>query len=54
MFITNSNFVTSIELHDSKENKEKLKEYKEELTTLKQDSCTEIIGKIIKHYCCGS
>lgn len=50
MIITTNNMVTTIELHDPEENKEKLKEYKEQLGILKQDSCTDVINEIIHHY----
>lgn len=50
MVITTNNLVTTIELHDSEENEVKLKEYKEQLANLEQNSCTEVIDKIIKHY----
>ena len=50
MVITTCNLVDTIELIDSEENKTKLNEYKEELASLKQDDCTNIIGEIIKHY----
>jgi len=50
MLITTSNLVTTVELHDSKENKSKILEYKQQLLILEQNSCTETISKIIKHY----
>ena len=50
MVITSNNLTSTVELHDSKENTSKLKEHKEQLSTLKQNSCTEVINKIIRHY----
>ena len=50
MLITNNNLITSVELHDSKENKIKLEQYKERLGMLKQNDCTKVIGEIISHY----
>jgi len=50
MIITINNMVTTIELHDTEENKVKLNEYKDKLSTLKQDSCTGVINEIINHY----
>lgn len=48
--IINSNLTSTIELHDSEDNREKLKEYKQQLTNLEQNSCTEIINEIISYY----
>jgi len=50
IIITNNNLVTTVELHDSNENKNKLQSYKEDLSKLEQNSCAYIINKIIKHY----
>ncbi|MBQ9072740.1 MAG: hypothetical protein IJY25_06245 [Bacilli bacterium] len=50
MLITSSNLVATIELHDSEENRTKLKGYKEQLSALEQNSCTETIAEIINHY----
>ncbi len=49
IFVTN-NMVTTVELSDSKENINKLKEYKLQVNSLEDDKCTKIINKIIKHY----
>ena len=50
MIITLCNLVTKVELHDSKENKSKLVEYKEKLNTLDENKCTLVIKDIINHY----
>jgi len=42
--------VTSIELYDSEENRNKLNEYKKEIATLNQNECTTTINKIVKYY----
>lgn len=47
---TASNLVSTIELHDSDENRNKLHEYKQQVSLLEQNSCTEVINKIINHY----
>lgn len=48
--VTASNLVTTVELKDMEENKVKIKQYKQQLLTLPQNSCTEIIDEIINHY----
>lgn len=50
MIIKTNTLVDTVELIDSEENKTKLNEYKEKLTTLNQNSCTKVINEIIKHY----
>ena len=45
-----NNFVTTLELIDSEGNKNKLNEYKEDLSRLDKNDCTNLIGSIIKHY----
>lgn len=50
MSITFNNLTSIIELEDSKENRERLEEYKQQLSTLEQNNCTNVIHKIIKHY----
>ena len=50
MVIISVNLINTIELHDSKENKEKINLYKQQLATLEQNSCTEVINEIITHY----
>ena len=45
-----NNFVTTVQLTDSDENKNKLNEYKEELALLEKNDCTSLIGELIKHY----
>ena len=50
MLITKNNLVSIVELHDSEENKNKLNNYKQQVSLLEQNSCTGVINKIIKHY----
>lgn len=50
MVVKISTLVDAIELIDSEENQTKLSEYKDKVTTLKQNSCTKVINEIIKHY----
>ena len=50
MIINITTATTSIELHDSEENKNKLNEYKKEIATLKQNDCTTTINKLINYY----
>lgn len=50
MCITINSLVTEVELHDLAENKEKLIAYKERLSNLPQNSCTEVISDLITHY----
>lgn len=50
MVIVSGNLTNTIELHDSEENKEKINLYKQQLATLEQNSCTDVINKIITHY----
>lgn len=48
--ITASNLVSTVELKDTQENKTKIAEYKQQLMTLPQNNCTEVIGEIISYY----
>ena len=50
MLIVSSNLSDTIELQDLEENKSKLNEYKQQLANLEQNSCTEVINKIIEQY----
>lgn len=50
MIFVTTNMVDSVDLSDTRENKSKLKEYKEQVSLLEENKCTKIINKIIKHY----
>ena len=45
-----NNIVDTVELTDSKENINKLNEYKEKYALLDKNSCTKLIGDVITHY----
>lgn len=50
MIVKMNSFITTVELTDSEENKNKLNEYKEKLNLLDKNDCTNLIEKVIDHY----
>lgn len=50
MLFNMSNMVTSVDLHDTEDNKTKIKQYKNELSLLEKNNCTNVINEMIEYY----
>lgn len=50
MIFTVSTMNDSVEMHDSDDNKVKLKEYKEIISNLEDNECKDVINDIVKYY----
>lgn len=50
MLVNSANVVTDIELYDTEENKVKLNQYKNELSLLEQNDCTDVVNEMIEYY----